>query len=368
MPKFNPVPKVKALKFSNMEHQQSQHLQQPAVVDLQSLYNSMVEMEQRLREIQTENLNLRAVARNNQQQPARDAADDIFRIPDPIKSLPTFDGKKKQATAWVQTVRTTLSRFRNRVSEDSLEMYEQCIINKVIGEARDTLCSNGNPQSFEEAAKILLNSYGDKNTIATYQTQIWNTKMENSLHNYYKRAKELMVNIKSLAKENAIYAANWEAINLFIEQECLAAFINGLQKPYFGYAQTAQPDDLESAYAFLCRFQCAEITKKHTNQQNYSNHQQQTKQPQNSTNFQGRGQGQNFKQNKPSGNNAPKSDRSKVTPMDVDPSLRSKQGKMFNHDSEPIEETPEESQEELSDSESENEVNFQIATPKQPRK
>lgn len=354
MKKFNPLPKVKARKFT-ME-------QQPAVIDVQSLYNSMVEMERRLREIQMENINLRAVAHNS-----RESMDDIFRIPDSIKSLPTFDGKKKQATAWVQTVRTALHRFRNRVSDETLEMYEQCVLNKVIGEARDILCSNGNPQNFEEAAKVLLGSFGDKNTIATYQTQIWNMKMENSLHNYYKKAKELMVNIKSLAKENKIYAANWEAINLFIEQESLAAFINGLQKPYFGYAQTAQPDDIESAYAFLCRFQCAEMTKKHTNQHhNSSNHQQQTKGHfQNPSNFQGKNQGQNFRQNKPFGNNPTKSDRSKITPMDVDPSLRSKQGKVFNHDSEPVEDTHEEIQEDLSDSESEEEINFQIVTAKQ---
>lgn len=166
------------------------------------------------------------MAQNNL-QPAREAADDIFRIPDPIKPLPTFDGKKKQATVKVQNVRKTLERFRNRVSEKIIEMYEQCVINKVIGEARDILCSNGNPQTFEEAARVVLSSFGVKNTIATYQTQIKNMTMENSRHNNYKQAKELMANIKFLEKENRIYAANWETVNLFIEQE---TYINGLQK------------------------------------------------------------------------------------------------------------------------------------------
>lgn len=73
-----------------------------------------------------------------------------------------------------------------------------------------------------------------------------------------------MVNMKSLARQNHTYATHWEAINQFLEQECLAAFINGLSKPYFGYAQTAQPADLEDAYAFLCRFQNAEKTKSQT--------------------------------------------------------------------------------------------------------
>jgi hypothetical protein len=331
--------------------------QENQVVDVQLLFNNMVSLEQRLNNLQLENNNLRALqnAQNNNQP----AADEIFRIPDPIKSLPTFDGKKKQATAWVQTVRRTLDLFRNRVSPETLMMYEQCIINKVVGDARDTLCSNGNPQTFEEAANVLLSSFGDRNTIATYQTQIWNMKMTESLHSYYKKAKEMMINIKSLAKENTIYAASWEAINSFIEQECLAAFINGLHKPYFGYAQTAQPDSLEAAYAFLCRFQCAEITKKQTNQ------------PTNSSNFQYQNKQQNFRQNKPFQQTQQKSDRSRITPMDVDPSLRSRQGKLFNHNSGPVEETPEnddDDRNEQSESESECEANFQINRPIQQPK
>lgn len=345
MKKFNPLPKVKARKFIKMENQ---------VIDLQTVYNNMLSMEQRLNALQIENNNLRA--NQNMQQNAPQQASDIFRIPDPIKSLPSFDGKKKQASAWVQTVRRTLEMFRNRVPAETLSMYEQCIINKVEGDARDTLCSNGNPQTFEEAASILLGSFGDRNTIATYQTQIWNMKMTDSLHNYYRKSKEIMVNIKSLAKENEIYRTKWDAINEFIEQECLAAFINGLHKPYFGYAQTAQPENLEAAYAFLCRFQCAEQTKKQTNQLPNSTHPQYTN------------KNHNFRQNKPFGNPQQKSDRSKITPMDVDPSLRSRQGKLFNHDSEPVEENLDNQEQENSDSESEYETNFQIDIHNKPSK
>lgn len=65
-------------------------------------------------------------------------------------------------------------------------------------------------------------------------------------------------------------------------------------------------------------------------------------------------------------NTQQKSDRSKITPMDVDPSLRSKQGKLFNHNSEPLEENPESDENEQSDSESECEANFQVDSLTQP--
>lgn len=214
-------------------------------------------------------------------------------------------------------------------------MYEQSIINKITGEARDTLCSNGNPQTFDDAANVLLNSFGDKNTIATYQTQIWNMRMEES----HRKAKEMMVNIKSLAKEDVTYAAHWDAINQFIEKECLAAFINGLRKPYFGYAQTAQPQNLEAAYAFLCRFQCAETTKKFTNkttdsphfnkQTSKNNYRQNSEQ--NKSNF---SKPQDNFQNNASGSQKfrAQSYRYKVSAMKIDPSLKSRQNKIYNHD------------------------------------
>ena len=367
MPRFNPLPKVKGLKFSQSAMEQ---------INLQAIFEQIQSLEQRVGVLQAENNNLNDRVLQQQQQPqvnlvaaahAGQAQDDIFKIPDPIKSLPTFDGKRNQATAWIQTVRRTLALFRNRVSPDTLLMYEQCIINKITGEARDTLCSNGNPQTFDDAANVLLNSFGDKNTIATYQTQIWNMRMEESLHVYHRKAKEMMVNIKSLAKEDVTYAAHWDAINQFIEKECLAAFINGLRKPYFGYAQTAQPDNLEAAYAFLCRFQCAETTKKFTSKSSDTPHfSKQTSKNnfrQNSEQFKPNfSKSQENFQNNASGSQRfrPQSDRHKASPMEVDSSLKSRQNRIYNNDAEKEEDNEQAIATDTSDSEEES--NFQVAT------
>lgn len=143
-------------------------------------------------------------------------------------------------------------------------MYEQTIINKIKGTARDTVCVNGNLSGFAKVSAVLKAIYGDKNDMATYQTQKWSLKMEESLHLCYKKSKEIIQSMKSLAKQKELYNNHWEAINDFLDQECLTAFINGLNKQYFGYAQATKPEDLESAYAFLCKFQNVENTKEHT--------------------------------------------------------------------------------------------------------
>lgn len=344
MPKFNPLPKVKSLRFGMDQQQQS-----VMPVDMQSLCNSMAQLERKLNALQAENTALRA-------QSAPRAEANLFKIPDPIKGLPSFDGNRKQLQSWIQTVKKILDSFKPLVSTEVFSMYEQMVLNKIDGRARDTICVNGNPTSFEEASEILLSIYGDKNDMSSYQAQLWSLKMEDSLHIYYKKTKEIIQNMKSLAKQKALYRNHWEAINDFLDSECLAAFINGLNKNYFGYAQAANPEDIESAYAFLCKFKNAETTQKQL-------HQSSQNKP---SNTQYQNKFQNHRQNKPFNNNT--SDRTKVTPMEVDPSIRSKQARLFNHNTHPVEDENEVNENSDSEYEQECDANFQIAPNKKEPK
>ena len=51
-------------------------------------------------------------------------------------------------------------------------MYEQIVINKVEGKARDSSCVNGNPTSFDEVMEVLNATFGDKKDMAAYQTSV----------------------------------------------------------------------------------------------------------------------------------------------------------------------------------------------------
>jgi hypothetical protein len=186
---------------------------------------------------------------------------DPFKIPDAIKLLPSFDGSKRLLPHWIQTAENTLNKYRPLVTQETMEMYEQAVINKLEGKARDAI-SNGNPNSFEEAKEILMDTLSDRQEMSTYKYQLWTNKMEGSVHKYYKRHKELMQSIKTLAKQNTLYNENWEAINAFIEEDALAAFISGLQKTLFGFVQAAKPASVEEAHAFICKFQSNESNKK----------------------------------------------------------------------------------------------------------
>lgn len=92
-----------------------------------------------------------------------------------------------------------------------------------------------------------------------------------SIFRYYQQSKEIVQNIKLLAKQNKNYRDSWKAIDEFIEEDALAAFIAGLSDPYFGYAQAARPTDIEDAYAFLCKFKAKQKTAHNMTSSNNNN-------------------------------------------------------------------------------------------------
>lgn len=186
---------------------------------------------------------------------------DVFKIPDPIKSIPEYDGNRKQLNAWLQTAEETLNVFKPLAGELQFRLYLQAVSNKIKGKAKDALCLAGNPQSFEEIKAILLETLGDKQELTFYKSQLWATKQNEgmTIHSYFNKIKENIQNVKTLAKQNNVYNQAWPAISMFIEEDALAAFISGLRKPYFGYAQAAKPKNIEEAYAFLCKFNSNEI-------------------------------------------------------------------------------------------------------------
>lgn len=89
------------------------------------------------------------VQNQNQDQGQDNRVEDFFRIPDPIKSLPSFDGNRKQLTAWLTTAEETLNLFKGRVNDQLFKMYVTAVTNKIEGKAKDILCLAGNPKEFE---------------------------------------------------------------------------------------------------------------------------------------------------------------------------------------------------------------------------
>lgn len=372
--KFNLTLKEEQTKMAEQNIPEGNYLQQLSnqlnalAQSINAMNNKQNQYEGMLAAINTRLDNNHAAPSAAHRQPAPSAPTpptDLFRIPDPIKSIPAYDGSRKQLNSWLTTAENTLNIFEPIVNEQVFSIYLQAIINKIEGKAKDILCLAGNPMNFNEIKEILTNAIGDRQELSTYKSQLWNNKMQDntSVHRYYQKTKETIQNIKTLSKQNQKYRSHWDAINDFIEQDALAAFIAGLREPYFGYAQAARPKDIEDAYAFLCKFKSKEITANNMGQTNKNTNQ----------NFQKFVKPEKFNSNKPQSYNntfenskpeqkKPLYAQPPAQPMEIDPSLRSRLtlNKKLIHNNETLEHSD---SSEHSDVEEENEVNFWQTTP-----
>lgn len=186
----------------------------------------------------------------------------FFSIPDPIKhGISKFDGNKKQLNAWLASVETTLEQLEPFYTPEQNAMFLRTIINgKIEGRAKDKLCANGNPTTFEEVKTILLHHLGDHQDLTFYKCQLWqHIKTPNTtFYQHYNNIKETIQIIKNLSQQDPEFKAVWPVMNKSIEQDALAAFLAGLPKEMFGHAISAKPANIEEAYAFVCKFRSSE--------------------------------------------------------------------------------------------------------------
>lgn len=273
---------------------------------------------------------------------------EFYKIPDPIKTLQAFDGKTKHLNQWLSAAEDTLRLLQDGVTAQQYRVYFQAVLNKIEGKARDIICLSGDIQNFDEVKTILINALGDRQEMSYYKSQLWQTKMteDTTIHKYYSNKKTTIQNIKALAKQNVNYNANWATINQFIEEDALAAFIAGLRKPYFGYAQASKPKDVEEAYAFLCKFTSHEKTASKANNNKWS-----------------------IAKTNNSFNNGNKNKPPPLEPMDVDPSLRSRMtlNRKPANNNEDIEE-PSDSEEDEPASDTDDDISVNFWTIQEPEK
>lgn len=180
--------------------------------------------------------------------------ENLFKIPDPIKMLPTFNGNKKHVVAWLNTAEETLAIFKDVVPANLFKIFFQAILNKIEGQARDVLCVNGYPSSFDELRDILINALTDQRDLSSYNCELWHNKMEGTIEEHFKKTKQIVFNFKAIARQNVKYNLHWDAINDFIDEYSLAAYMSGLKKPYFGFVQAACPRSIDEAHAFCVNF------------------------------------------------------------------------------------------------------------------
>lgn len=69
----------------------------------------------------------------------------LTKIPDAIKSIPSYSGDPKNLSSWIEAVNTTLQLFAAARETPVYPIWMQTIRNKIVDKANEVLVSNHVP-------------------------------------------------------------------------------------------------------------------------------------------------------------------------------------------------------------------------------
>lgn len=185
----------------------------------------------------------------------------IFQVPDPIKQLSEFSGNKKELVIWLDEVDQLYDSFKIKGLDgepDSMNAYYvQAIKNKVKGEARQTLCVNGNPNTIPEIKRVLMQHYGDQRDIATNLNLLFNIKKGEKSHlKFYHDIREMEMKLKSNLQINPLSSTQ------LLEKIVITKYLDNISEPLASIIRSAKPKTLEEAFQAVSLNQNAEIRSK----------------------------------------------------------------------------------------------------------
>lgn len=183
-----------------------------------------------------------------------------YQVPDPIKQLSEFSGNKNELIIWLDEVDQLYNTFKvkgqNGAPDSMNAYYVQAIKNKIKGEARQTLCVNGNPTTIPEIRKVLLQHYGDQKDIATNINLLFNAKKGEKTHQrFYNEIKDLESRIKSNLQINPLSSTE------LLERIVITKYLDNIQEPLASIIRSTNPSNLEEAFQSVTINQNAETRR-----------------------------------------------------------------------------------------------------------
>lgn len=175
---------------------------------------------------------------------------DLHRIPDPIKDLSEFTGNKIELNAWLEELSEIYNLYKikgeNGNPDTMNAIYIRAIKNKIKGDARTTLCVNGNPNTIPSIIKVLKDNYGDQRDFATNLSVLFQIKKGERNHpRYFSEVRELNTKLKINLQTNPMSPEE------IVELISVTRYLDNIDEPLASIIRSRQPKTLEDAYHFV---------------------------------------------------------------------------------------------------------------------
>lgn len=176
---------------------------------------------------------------------------DRGKIPDCIKDITPFDGKSSELATFLADVQLVIDDYSDEgISERQMQTLQRAIRRRITGKASDILNSHNVMHDWEEIKTTLLFEYRDKRDILTLDYELFLLKKAHNetLLNFYNRVQELLTTCIGQIRTDPELCKNASThINQF-NKKARDSFIRGLDLNAGLYVSSRTPQTLMQAY------------------------------------------------------------------------------------------------------------------------
>lgn len=171
------------------------------------------------------------------------------RIPDLIKNLPTYNGDPSLLVSWITNTQSIITYFARIRDTPIFQVWLNQIRNKIIDKANEALISAQIGNDWELIKNTLIQRFGDSRDISSLtQTIPYLQQAGKQIPEFYQECAGLLSNIHnkiSLDPENEGHVGPiMRVMNIIVRD----AFIDGLDPQYASYTRNFRPESLIEAY------------------------------------------------------------------------------------------------------------------------
>lgn len=200
----------------------------------------------------------------------------IEKIPDLVKEIPIFNGNSDELSGWIRDVDAIVQSYR--VTEDSTvdqknKFYAICVSirRKIKGEANTALVNSNVNINWNLIKKTLKTYYGEKRDLTTLDYQLMNCAQKGrSLEIFFDDINKLLALIASQIQSSEEFAhpeAGKAMISVY-NKKAIDAFVRGLDGDVGKFLKNHEPDSLASAYSYCITYQNMEYRQFMSNPKN----------------------------------------------------------------------------------------------------
>lgn len=170
-----------------------------------------------------------------------------LQTPQIIRDLPNFEGNPIKLHAFIRAIDSIMPTLNRATGTDAHRVWIQAIRTKIIGEADNVLEMYGTSLDWDEIKQNLITHYSDRRDEVSLTRDLFTVHQTGTVEDFYSRISyivSLLVNLLNISEE---HIAVKNAKNNFYQQLGLKVFLGGLKEPLGPIIRAQAPGTLKEA-------------------------------------------------------------------------------------------------------------------------